>query len=421
MAKKRYIGAAPEIAMVRTATVGGTIEVGDLFRLTIGAVTLVIAAATTVAADVAQLIADTWQNLDSSAYPQFAEITAQANGATVSFEAVTPGKPFTLTVATTESNGDPADAQTFSIADTVTNSGPNDISCVDNWSGESLPINGDDIIIDEDSPSLLWNLSALSAVVAASVRITCGRNTKIGLFQEDDNDYPQYRPAAFAVQAASWFIECDSTYVNIDVCDATATSVVVQRTGQRAEPTRAALCIQGENNAHSLTLLKGDVALSMADDELAKFPSVFESYLTNVDSDATLYCGPSCTLGAFVQNGGTAVTWTAIASGFTQRAGQHTHYAGKITGPICYGGRLNYNSTTAMDGAARVSGGHLDFGADPRPKTVDNPIEFYGGQISDPFNVVNTAGSFVIDMNENAMLANIRVGANRRVTFAAVA
>lgn len=422
MAKKRYIGAAILQAQLDTATVGGTIEATDLFKLTIGAKTLIVVAGSTVAADVAEAIATAWQKLDSAAYPEFAEITAQANAATVIFEANEPGKPFTLTVVSTESNGDAADAQTFSITTTTANSGPNDISCVDNWSGEALPVNGDDIIIDMEAPSLLWNVEALAAVVPASVRITCGRNTRIGLGQTDDGGYPQYRPKAFKTRCASWYVNTDSGFVNLFMADGTAGAMLVHKTGQRDEDTRAALCLQGSNATHTLTLMRGDVAISQADDEVAQFGTVSVSYMTAVDSDASLYVGPAATMGAWVQNGGQCETWAALSS-FTQRAGFHRHNSGGITSPLVYGGTLEYNATETLAGNAKVSEpGILDFGADPRAKTVTNPIERFGkAGVRDPFNVVNTAGSFVIDNNETSDLTGIVIGANRRMTFAATA
>lgn len=422
MAKKRYIGAAAIQAQLDTATVGGTIEATDLFNLTIGAKTLIVVAGSTVADDVAEAIANAWMELDSSAYPEFAEISVQANAATIIFEANEAGKPFTITVSTTETGGGAADAQTFSITNTTPNSGPNDVSCVDNWSGESLPVNGDDVIIDMEAPSLLWNLETLAAVIPTTVRITCGRNTEIGLRQTDDNRYPQYRAKAFKIRCANWYVSTDSGYVNLFMADGTAGEMLVHKTGQRAEDARAALCLQGSNAAHVLTLMRGDCAIAQADDEVAQFGTVNVSYMTSVDSDAVLYTGPAATLGAWVQNGGQCETWTALSS-LIQRAGYHRHSAGGITSPKVYGGTLEYNAEETLAGNAIVSEpGILDFGADPRAKVVTNPIERYGkAGVRDPFNVVNAGGSFVIDNNETNDLTGIVVGTNRRVTFAATA
>ena len=97
----RYIGSAGTEQQLDTGTVGGTVEIGDKFLCTIGNKVLSVAATTTSLDTTAQEIATAWAELDSQAYPEFAEITAQANGATVTFEAVEAGKPFTLTLSTT--------------------------------------------------------------------------------------------------------------------------------------------------------------------------------------------------------------------------------------------------------------------------------------------------------------------------------
>ncbi len=422
MVTRRYIGAAALQAQISDFTVGGTVEVGDLFTLSIGPKTLSVAAASTTAADVAEDIAAAWAALDSAGWPEFAEITAQANGAAVRLTANEPGVPFFVDGATTEANGSAADAQTFVESVVQANSGPNDISLADNWSGSVVPVSTVDIVIDLDAPSMLWNLDALAAVVAASVRITCGRNTQIGLADTAPGGYPEHRAKAFAVQSADWFIETDSGLVNIDTGTATATAIVCRRTGQRTQENRAALCVTGANATNTFALLRGDVAIQQAADETARF-AMSVGFVTDQDSDVTLYCGPGATLGAFVQNGGQVETWSAI-SPLTMRGGRHVHNGGGITSPAVYGGQLVYNTTATLAGTPKVGeAGHLDFSADPRAKAITNPIEVYGpnAKVSDPFNVCNPAGSFIIDMNESAALANITVGANRRVTFAATA
>lgn len=418
MATRRFIGAAPRIAQVDTATVGGTIEVGDLFLLTIGNKTVTVSAESTDAQDVAEQIADEWAALDPDAYPEFAEITAQANAVDVLFVANTPGKPFTLSVTTTESGGGAADAQTFTSSTTTANSGPNVVGLADNWSGDTLPVNGDTIVIDSDSPAMLWDLEALASVVATEVQLI-GRED-VGLSEIDDAGYPQYRPRFLSLQAASWLVESQSGLMLIDVGTATASSLLVKQTGPRRLSHRAALSVKGSNAGNTAYILRGDVAFSQAAGETSQWPVVRLGYVNNVDGDAQVYAGASCTLGALVQNGGRMESWAAIASGFTLRAGEHIHQLGGLTSPDVQGGTLRYNATATLAGSPKVSGsGHIDFGQDPRNKTVTNPIDVYGdkARVSDPNNVVNSGGSFVVDLNETASLGNIVIGAHRRATF----
>ncbi len=126
MATKIWRGDSPAIAQVDTLAIGGTIEVGDKFTVTINGKSMTYIATSTTAATCATGFVTQWNALSSTAYPEFAEITA-AEGVTgsLTLTADTAGKPFTISVATTESNGDAADAQTFTRTATTANSGPN--------------------------------------------------------------------------------------------------------------------------------------------------------------------------------------------------------------------------------------------------------------------------------------------------------
>ncbi len=133
-------GDAAAVAQVTTLTVGGTIEAGDLFKVTIGDKTLTVAAANTTAADVADQIVAAWNALTATTHPEFAEITAaEGSGGTLTLTADTAGKPFTVTPTTTEANGGAADDQTFTQAATTASSGPNHWDTAANWSGGAVP------------------------------------------------------------------------------------------------------------------------------------------------------------------------------------------------------------------------------------------------------------------------------------------
>ena len=426
MADRTFIGAAPAIAQVDSLAVAGTIEVGDLFRMSIGTKTFEVVAESTVAADVAQQIAEEWQALDAGSWPEYAEISAQANSADVVLEALTPGKPFTLTATTVESGGGASDGQTFVRSAVTDNNSPNSVGITDNWSGDALPVNGDRVIFPAGCPAVLWDLDALAAVVLGAGGVIVQTGAQLGLHETDDAGYPQYRTKFFGIQSPAWHIEGDSGLVMIDVGTATATALLVKRTGSRLISTRAALCIMGGNAGHSANILRGDVAFAQRLGETASFPTLRTGYVNNVDGDAQVYCGPDCALAAIIQNGGRVETWAAVGTSFVMRAGTHVHMAGGIAAPNVQGGTLIYNAIAAMGGAPKASGpGFIDFSQDPRDKLVTNPIEVYGNQarVSDPNNVVNAngGGSFILDMNETASIANIVIGPNRRITFGATA
>lgn len=422
MATIRYVGASDTGAQVDTATVGGTVEIGDKFRHTIGNKRLTVIAESTDLEDVAEQIATEWNALDPAYWPEFREIVAQANGPDITFQASTAGKPFTLTVDTVETNDGTADNQTYSSSTTVDNRSPGDMAVAANYSGGALPANGDTLIIDADSVSTLWNLDALSAVTLAKLRIA-GRNSVYGLDDVNDAGYPEYRVKAITLSATLVEVDTDSPRINLNLQSA-ATTVTVYRTGSDPADVgpRRAMNLSGSNASNELHVLRGNVAVGLFAGESAQFPVLRLGYVSNVAADSNVSCGEYATLGAIIVNGGNLSTKTSVSS-MRARAGSVRILAGAVSALIAENDAVAvYDSTGTLGGNTVVSGNAvLDFSQDPRDKTVTNPIEVFGnGRVLDPNNVVNTSGSLIVDLNQTANLANIVIGSNRRATIGAV-
>lgn len=110
------LGSAAGTAQVSTLTVGGTIEIGDIFTATVNGATYSF---TATAATLANVSAGLRAAVLTGAP---AGITVGADGGTgFTLTAAAPGVPFTATVATTEAGGGAADAQTLVIAPTTPN------------------------------------------------------------------------------------------------------------------------------------------------------------------------------------------------------------------------------------------------------------------------------------------------------------
>lgn len=180
MATRQWLGIAPARTEVWTATVGGTIEVGDKFAVACNGVEIIAAVATTTTiATTCTDIATAW---NASTHPYATMITATTTSTTVIFTADISGWPFTLTVSTRETNDAAADAQTFTMAGsaTVAATGPNFASNAFNWSGATLPITGDTVVFRDSAVNVCWGLNQ-SAVVLAAVQIHQSYTGKIGL------------------------------------------------------------------------------------------------------------------------------------------------------------------------------------------------------------------------------------------------
>lgn len=425
MATKRWRGDAPAIAQVDTLTVGGTIEVGDKFKATINGKTLSVSATSTSTSTTATEIATAW---NASTIPEFAEITAAANGAAVTLTADEPGKPFTVTVATTESDDGAADNQTFSKASTTANSGPNVVSVAANWEGAAAPADADDIVFDTGSGDVLYDLDQ-NSVTPATITVAEGFKGKVGLPEINSDDatatYYEYREKYLKYgnsgdgQTVALTIRGGAGRVKINTGSAQAIWNVTD-TSQRLEDNVPAVLLKGTHASNALHVSKGDVGVALFAGETATVLTLNVGYKTNPagDSQVKLGAGVTLTNATIVQTGGTldinsATSGTAT---ITQYDGTLTLNAGAQTGLAIRGGDCIYNSTGTLGGNTVVSGsGHLDFSQDLRAKSVTNAIDLFGpsAKVSDPNKVVS---SLVIDLDETANGENVNIGTNIRLT-----
>jgi len=110
------LGSSTATAQVNTITVGGTIEVGDVFSVTVNGTAYSFTAATTTVADiVAGLRAAVATGAPAGITVGVADTT------TFTLTAATAGVPFTASVATTEGGGGAADDQTLTNTATTAN------------------------------------------------------------------------------------------------------------------------------------------------------------------------------------------------------------------------------------------------------------------------------------------------------------
>lgn len=308
MATVYWKGGAAPVAQVDTLTVGGTVEAGDLFTLALGDKTLSVAAADTSAANTAAAIAAAWNALDTTDWPEFAEITAAATtGGALTLTADEPGVPFTVVVATTESNGAAADDQTFARAASVACSGPNHWDTAANWSGGAIPANTNDVVIENSDVDILYGLDQ-SALTFASLTIKQSYTGKLGLPRRNAGGYFEYREQS---------LKCGATVVNIGDGDGqgsgriklhtgtVAGTFTILNAGTPAETGIPAVLLQGSHANSALVVLKGDVGSAFFAAETAQYASVKTSYRDSPAGDVHLRCGSGVTHGTITQAGGT--------------------------------------------------------------------------------------------------------------------
>lgn len=408
MATRSYTGNAPLRAQVDRLTPGGTIEASDLFKVTINGKTVSVAAGgTTVAAVTAALAAA----LAAETAAEFQEITWADATTHVSATANEAGKPFTLTLATTESNGAAADGQTFTLTHPTPNSSPSDLGDAGNWSSGTLPVDGDTIVFDLSNVSIQWRLDALADVTPAATYVRPGFNGDAGLAQHNGS-YNEYRPTAVTLAGGPLYVDCPSNLLRFDLGGASG-DVTVNGTGQSS--TTPALLLRGVSG--TVAINRGSVGIAFYPGETASLDLKI-GYQQSVESDAQVVCGIGCTLGAVEKSGGTLVVRSATTS-LVSRGGEATVEEGAHPSLSIFGGTCFYNSTGTLGGAPRVGpAGVLDFSRDMRTKTVTNPIDVSGPdpaeRVRDPHGVV---GNLRIDCNDAPFL---NLGTNVRITRGAV-
>jgi hypothetical protein len=172
-----FLGGATAVAQVDNLTVASTIEIGDIFIVTLtpepnceGSVaatqSVSVTCTTTVAATTATEI---YTALAASTLSLFAAITwTNPSSGVVRGTAKVAGVPFYCAATTTESGGGAADAQTFTRAASTANAGPYDWNTAANWSTGAVPATGDTVYIDGRAlNAILYGLDQHGVTLAA--------------------------------------------------------------------------------------------------------------------------------------------------------------------------------------------------------------------------------------------------------------
>lgn len=413
MADVIWRGGALAVAQVDTLTLGGTIEAGDLFKVTIGQKTLTYTAGTTVAATEAAAMAAAWNALSETLYPEFAEITAAyTSGGSFTLTADEAGVPFTVILSTTESNGAAADAQTFGRTATTANAGPNVWGTPTNWTTGTVPVSTDSVYFEDSSIDCLYDLDQ-SAVSLTLLRISASYTGKIGLPERNAAGYDEYRETYLKVTATTLDIgrgDGDaSARLKINL-GTTLSAMTVHKTATGENNLPAAL-LKGTNAGNTLTAISGSVGFSIFGGEAGTI-SVLRCENANVRT------GPSVTL-TTVQHAGTGTLQIESAcTTINKEPSSGTMIvlgSGAYTTVNVWGGTLDYQSSgtiTTLNVAGTVT-----FDTNPAGRTVTNANLYKGSTINDAGkSVIWTNGYVLAGCLRGDVTANFGANRTERVT-----
>jgi hypothetical protein len=369
MAKKVLLGNIAAIADVWTYTVVTTTS-GTVHGITCNGKTISITLGSgetaTSAADklLAALVTTTAGEFQEYAWVAVAGvITGTANAV---------GIPGTFTNASTSGTAG-------TLTNTMPANGPNFISRAANWSGATLPANGDDVYFTADSPSALHGLDWFRAnsIVPASINLE-NFNGEVGLpavrggasslgFSGASSRYPEYRKQFLELPAGSIVVNIGRgtsvpSRVHLDLAG-TGTTVNVFGAGS--------VLVRGSTGHPKLAVTQGSVGVAVGVGETGGFLDVLIGDEGSPSENSEVVFGSGATVPKITNLSGKSQSDVACADlTMGLRAVQHLQTSGNLTA-VVRGGSLIYSATGTLNVDASGDGVTVDLSQDPRPKTLN--------------------------------------------------
>lgn len=407
MATRRWLGGAAPVTQIETITVANTWATGDTGTVTVNGQDLTVTvgtddATTDVAAALAaainaanatdSLVNDESRNRGGQEIPEFTDFTAEASGSTVVLTGTYPGKPFTVSVGETT-----AGSGTLATTTTVAATGPNHFDNADNWSGATLPADGDTIQFDDGAVDCLYGLTHLRTNTKAVHFVrTTDYTGQIGLpTVNDDGGYPEYRTRFLQLYDAAG--AKDVTFVTgagggtggvtrLDGASQTVNSLTVLDAGTVNSSQPSVEYAGGTLDA--LIVRRGYVAIdpeqaSMAGTTISALtigaPSLQDSETLVVLGDAVIYSAST----AFNVASGQVVAWSSLTNatpitvtvfgGTLEAKGPNLNTVTVRGGTFIWSGSGTFSGSTL----SVYTGATLDLSTDQRAKTFGT-LNAYG-------------------------------------------
>jgi len=413
-ATREWVGNAPAVAQIDTFT-PANVEALDTFTITINNKAITFTAADTLVASVCTGIVAL---LNASTIPEFAEITWGDATTHVTGTGDTAGVEFTATSSAIDGGG--TGTQTFVQATITANEGPNDWSTPENWTGATVPITGDTVILDSGDVDILYGLDQ-SAVVLAAMHRNEAYTGLVGLPETNATNalsYPEYRSTYLkvGVTAGTYGEGAGPGSGRFKLDNGTNLTIMsIRTTGSAVEEGIPALLWKGTHVSNEMNVSKGSVGVALFANEVATILKLRSSFRDSEQSqDVEITCGSGVTL-----NAGTAEI--IIASGLirlesatnliTQRGGvldlegTAAHVALNVDGGYC-----NYNTNGTLTAGKVGSDGTIDCSKDIRTKTFTDLELNEGAAFHDPNKVVTYTNPIELPRTGLEKLAAFRFG-----------
>lgn len=384
MAKLIAIGAAQAISQVDTITMSGTFAATETVTVKVGAKSVIYTCGgsettSTVAAAVAALC----QNSGEAA---FREITWTVAAAVITATS-RAGLPVTISTSDTAASG----ASTLGNVQAAT--GPNHWNNAENWSTGAVPVNNDEVFIEDASISLLYGLPT-SLTLTKFVHLA----GQLGLPDFNSSGYTEYRPtrAVFTCTDVTFGTTAGvgPSLSRVDLASG-ASIVAVYGSGQRAGGSAIDLLL---NHANAIvSVVSGQVAIAPGGDETSQVGTV------RVAVQGVVVIGAGTTIASVVSSGNTTLlanaTNVTVDDGITVIGG-----ASAVTNLLIRGGTCVYKSSGTITDAV-VGPGTLDCSQDIRPRTITDLEIKRLGVFRDVYSSITVTNGIVLGADADVLQA----------------
>lgn len=415
MASPRYLGHAAGVKKVYTITIALTWAQNDTITITIDNIDVVITIGTLVTVtQVATTIKEAFNGstlTDTSAsytpnsgiqtIGQFAELTATSSAGVVSLTANTAGKDITISIASSTAGDGTATLATATAA-----TGKYHYDNIDNFSGNAVPVNNDNLAFDIGSVGPQYGLTT-NLAQPATLTITKAFTGLIGLAEQniDNPTYPfaEYRTRSLTFNNNSITMTArigegegqGSSRIRLDH-GAGAVTWYIYGSGAREVAGVPAILLAGTAATNELNNFDGDVGVAYYFNQTAALAALRNG--NGPASQAKTYCGSSVDLsGCTIKMVGGALITNSAVSTYDQTGGETFHQRGDITTANIWGGihrqRAGGTITTLKVGTAL-----FDKSANSEPLTITNAVQLYkGAKIYDPQGTITFSAGFVLN------------------------
>jgi len=289
-----FRGDAVAVAQVSTLVASGTWSAGEKVTMTVNGKDIIVTLGATVTnAAVATALKEAWngnaitgdatRNTTGNLITEFNEVTATVASVTVTLTADTAGKPFTVTVTDDSGTG------SIAVATPTASNGPNHWT-LENFNKDGVPSTdvpgaavAADVYIEDSSVDILYDLdqSAIANAITG-LNISSGYTGNIGLPQENDSGYQEYRDRYLQLpdQAGTCITNIGkgegsgSSRILLDYGSTLVADITVEGSSSSSLEDRKAIIIKGTAVTNALEASGGEIDIAPDQDDTSIFANI---------------------------------------------------------------------------------------------------------------------------------------------------